>query len=63
MMHIFLFGRDCIFPPRPCEFEPHGAQSRVKDDRYFSGRRMTPKGRDEASLKFPMAWVRRHDQY
>lgn len=24
---------------------------------------MTPKGRDEDSLPFTMAWVRRHDQY
>lgn len=24
---------------------------------------MTPKGRDEEGLPFPMAWVRRHDQY
>ena len=24
---------------------------------------LAPKGRDEAGLEFPMAWVRRHDQY
>ena len=24
---------------------------------------LLPKGRDEAGLQFPMAWVRRHDQY
>jgi predicted dithiol-disulfide oxidoreductase (DUF899 family) len=24
---------------------------------------LTPKGRDEAGLEFPMEWVRRHDQY
>ena len=24
---------------------------------------LAPKGRDEAGLKFPMEWVRRHDQY
>ncbi len=24
---------------------------------------LVPKGRDEASLQFPMAWVRRHDKY
>lgn len=24
---------------------------------------LTPKGRDEAGLSFPQAWVRRHDQY
>ena len=24
---------------------------------------LVPKGRDEKELKFPMEWVRRHDQY
>lgn len=24
---------------------------------------LTPKGRDEAGLPFPMAWIRRHDEY
>jgi predicted dithiol-disulfide oxidoreductase (DUF899 family) len=24
---------------------------------------LAPKGRDEVGLKFPMEWVRRHDQY
>ena len=35
---IFLFGRDRIFPSRPCGFRPHGAQGRVKAGRLFSGR-------------------------
>ena len=24
---------------------------------------LVPKGRDEADLPYPMAWVRRHDSY
>ena len=24
---------------------------------------LTPKGRDEQGLSYPMAWVRRHDEY
>jgi predicted dithiol-disulfide oxidoreductase (DUF899 family) len=24
---------------------------------------ITPKGRDESGLPYPMAWIRRHDQY
>jgi len=24
---------------------------------------LTPRGRDEAGLEWPMAWVRRHDAY
>ncbi len=27
---IFLFGRDCIFPPRPYELATHGAEEQVK---------------------------------
>jgi hypothetical protein len=34
---IFLFGRDCIFPPRPCASRRHGAQGRLKPGRFFSG--------------------------
>ena len=52
---IFLFGRICIFPPRPYRFLLHGAQGRVQDDRFFSGR---PQGSSLTGRAPCYGWMR-----